>query len=174
MDSTNTDRIIGDFLEVNADIVSFEHISKLPKIIKKIISKFQRRKLKKYVNKMRRGIILSTDNIAEFFVYIYNNYPPYGSFQSVKTCKINDEEVREIEGVLAFDNHQVVITIDKSMPGFDIVVKTKKEDGSVDGISIHIDRLYTDKRQCRDIILKINEVLLNDICDYILSVLNNY
>lgn len=174
MDSTNTNRIIGDFLEVNADIVSFEHTSKLPKIIKKIISISQRSKLKKSVNKMRKGFILTTDNISELFVYIYNNYPPHGSFKSIKTCKINDEDAKEIEGVLAFDNHQVVITIDKNIPGFDIVVKTRKEDGGIDGISIHIDKMYSDKKHCHDIILKVNEILLNDLCDYILSVLNNY
>ena len=45
MELENTNRIIGDFFEINSDIVYNEHTSKFPKFIARLISKYYRNKL---------------------------------------------------------------------------------------------------------------------------------
>lgn len=168
-------RIIGEFLEINADIVLFQHESKLPGFIKKSWAQWKRNKLKKMVNKLRKSDhILTLENLAELFVYLYNNYPPNGSYECIKLCKVLGDNSNQMEAIIKFADYNCVISIDKKDPEFDIAVKRTSSDGS-QGFKIKTDKLYCKNRLVFATQLKeINECLKDVICKYIISILDSY
>lgn len=171
-----TSRIIGDFLEINADIVLYEQSSpnKFVKIIRHFIAKRNRNKLLNSLKKLRdSNHILDTDNLLELFIYIYNNFPPKGSYNSIKTVKILDEDGNKVEALVSFDNYSSLISIDKRESGFDIVIHELKE-GNSNSCSIHCDKMYSDNPRTEDWLFIINGQLLNDMCDYIDSIITQY
>lgn len=169
----NCDRIIGDFLEINADIVQSETNSKLPKFIRKRKSKKTRNKLLKSAKKIKNSnYILTTENLRELFVYVYNNYPPKGQYKSIFMVKA-DEEAKNIEAVISFDNCKAIITIEKGISGFDISISEKKSDNYTESCNIHCNSLYHDNVRS-EILEKINRKLLDDLSNYVIDIISSY
>ena len=165
------DRIIGSFLEINGDIILQENESKLPKFIKKIRSRYYRNKVIKSIKKLRNSNhILSKDNIEEFFSYTFNSFPPYGKYKSVVTSKIDNNTT---EGILEFDNYKVIITIEKDEENFEIHINEINED-RYDTYNLYLDKLYSESKSSREILYTINNRLLNDICDFINTIVMLY
>lgn len=165
-------RIIGDFLEINADIVKRETMSKLPVFIKSIMSYNSRKKLLRAAIKLKGSdLILSTENLTELFIYVYNNFPPKGSYKSIYATKI-DEDMKIIEAIIVFDTCKAIITIEKNVPGFDISISDKKSEDYTEGSSIHCESLDHISRS--EILGKINKQLKSDMTDYIIEVVSKY
>lgn len=170
MDTKSTNRIIGDFLEINADILLQYQKSKLPEFIKRKISFWHRKKLLKSARKIANSnIILTKDNLGELFAYTYNNFPPKGSFGCIICSKINNNE-QQIEAVIKFDSYKAIITIDKDVSTFDLVVSYKNlEDNTNKNCSISCTNLNSDNPITKPLLEKINKRLLLDMSDYIVS-----
>lgn len=170
---TNKARIIGDFLEINSYIVQDElSPSKLPKFIKKIRAHKQRKRLIALLDKFRdTGIVLEADNLIEFFSYIYNNFYPETKFGSIDKCRV-DPEVGYYEAIVKFNNSIAIISIyNENYPKFNVCTKSTI---TSTGIDIETTKLRSDIKKKDDILKVINAVLVNDICDYIMSVIKPY
>ena len=90
IDETSMDRIIGDFLEVNASILEKRVKSKLPKFISKFIWNKDKKKLLQNIDTLRNSdYILTMENISELSLYVYNNFDDkkYKSIFLVKLSK---------------------------------------------------------------------------------------
>lgn len=162
----NYDRLIGDFLEVNGDIVNDEYKSKYPKFIAKFISKRNRRKLLKSVDKLRNSnYVLNCSNIKEYLAYASNNYGS-NSFKDVHKIDYNEDM---ISSTMIFDKYIVLITIDNPDTNniFNMVIKY---DGCV--IDASCRKLSSNKKEYENIYEYINSRLLNNICDYISYTIN--
>lgn len=169
----NNNRIIGDFFEINADIVQREVTSKLPKFIKHRISYRDRKKLLKAAIKIKNSDhVLNSDNLSEFFIYLYNNFPPNGKYKSVYASKY-DEDLNIIEAIILFDSCKAVITIDRSSTGFDIRITDKKTNIFTESSAIHCDELSHNGSRS-EVMKKINKRLKSDIADYIIEILQKY
>lgn len=172
MDKT---RIIGDFLEINSDIIQAEFESKLPKFLKKFKFRKQRKRLLSNVSKLRESnMTLEVDNLIELFSYVYNNFYPETSYKCIKKCKINvDKGI--YEAMINFDNQVSVIVIEEeTYPKFNISSKIIVRDGVSEGIDIQTDKLFSDNNAKNEILSRINKELLNTICDYIEDIIKPY
>lgn len=170
------ERIIGDFLEINADIVKQEVDSNLPKFLSKLKAKHFRRKLMKRLYKLKSTeYILNSKNLSELFTYVFNNFPPMGEYNSIKYSKvIEDGNSLRSEAVVEFDNIKCIITLDSNDKYFGINVSQTLEDDNRVGFNLSLNELYTEKEQYKDIISKINDKLLEELVSYIESILKNY
>jgi hypothetical protein len=168
-------RIIGDFLEINSDIVQQEFESKLPKFMKKMKSKKLRKRLLDNIDKLRNSnMILGTDNLIELFSYVYNNFYPEASYKSIIKCKV-DLDKEEYEAVIQFDNQTSIITIEKdTYPKFNINSKIMISKGASKGINIQVHELFSDNPTKNEILSNVNRELLNIICDYIEEIVEPY
>lgn len=179
------DRLIGDFLEINADIIYQRQISKLPKLFSNMKAKYYHKKLIKRVNRLKKSnYILTRDNLSELFSYIYNNFPPYGSYKSILTSKINNEDATQVEGVILFGStelksytniysYKAVISIDNEINKMDVMVNLQKGD-DYENLFFEIDKLYSENNKTSEILEILNKQLLDDLTDYILSVISLY
>ena len=162
-------RLIGDFLDINADInAEYNRESKIPKFIRKIKYKKYKKILVKEINDLRNSSIsLNTDMIIEFFSYIISDKGNYGC---IKKCKLKDESyLASITG----DNIVAYITIYMdSYPEFTIDARYKDGKGATYGLSIQCSELYSSVSMNREILGEVNRLLLNVICNYILSNVN--
>ena len=174
IDLENNGRIIGDFLEINADIVQKRFKSKLPSFLANIDEKYYRNKLIKRAKKMKNSnMILSIYNIYELFVYTYNNFPPDGKYKSIWRSKImvSDNNV-EAEAVIKFDNITSIISIDKNEETLDVNILEENNQ-----YYTRCNKLlkHSKKGSKIDILLmRINKELLNIITDYIIETLEAY
>lgn len=169
-------RIIGDFLEINADILYMQQTSRYPKILAKIIAKWNHKKLVKTINKLRKNnIVLNKDNLFELFVYFYNNFPPNGKYKSVnKVVYINeDENNRIVEAIIKFDNIIATLSIEGSVPMFEINILDKRKESNKQ-YSITLDKMYTTNKKTEEIVSAINTRLVDDLVSFLLSIINNY
>ena len=171
----NNDRIIGDFLEINADIVSYKQLSKSPKFITNFSVKRKRKRLRKMIDKLKEtDYVLNKNNLIEIFAYIYNNFPPYGRYGSIYMVKMNDIENTDIEAVIRFDNIVAVITIEDRMHGFGINIKDSSDPESLKSCSVNVNKLESKNKRSKDLLKKINERLFKDMIDYIESIILLY
>ena len=82
-------RLIGNFLEINGDIVKLELESR-KNFINKIKFKRMRKKLINHAKRIKKlNLVLTKDNLNELFYFIWNNYPPHGEFKDIKSTRIN-------------------------------------------------------------------------------------
>lgn len=167
------DRIIGDFLEINAEILSMQTMSKGLPFISKIRASILRSKLLKRVEKLRNsGLVLNADNLIEYFAYINNRFYPETHFGSVTKCVIDNNIY---EALLEFKNQNAIITIDThELPKFNVKARIILSDYVTRGIDIQTDRLSSDNLNRNTTLISINEVLLNDICDFIVMSIKPY
>lgn len=174
IDENSYTRIIGDFLEVNADIAKDQFYSKYPNFIAKFIAKLQRKKLLRSVHKLRKSnIVLDYNNLYEFFILLYTNYPPEGTFGDVVKV-LYSEEKGILEGVLKFDNYSVLISLDDHSNGFFDLKAKKTENGISTGLDLSSRQLSTKKKEYEDIYNTVNKQILENMCDYITTVIENF
>jgi len=169
------ERLIGDFLELNAYIVQEEFNSKFPKFIAKIKSKKQRKRLLNNVEKIRNsGVVLNVDNLMEYFSYLVSNYYPETEFGAIIRCRV-DEYSGLYEAVLSVEKQTAIITIDKAAyPKFNVSSRIITDNNTSEGINVQTEELQSDKYKKNKILSRINEILLNDICDFILEKIKPY
>ena len=171
------DRIIGDFLEINADIVKQQVDSTLPAFISKLRAKYFRKKLLRSLHKLKKKhYVLTCKNIAELFTYTFNNFSPKGNYNSIKysKVKVDSESYFGIEGIVEFDNLTSIISMKSNDLYFEINTSITKDDGSKDQFNLTLQKMYTDNNKYHDTIYKINEKLLDELISYIDSILNHY
>ena len=169
IDINKDSRIIGDFIEINGDIISKEFNSKLPRLIKKIYFGRYKKKLLKSVDKfVDSGHILTTDNLVEFFTIIFNNFPPNGEFNSIIRCVRDDNLSHSVEAAIKFDAYDYLITIDRlEYPNFRLICRKHIDKDTTDGINITTNRLFSTNIRKSDYLEKINTKLLEEIREYI-------
>lgn len=165
-------RIIGDFLEINADIVERRFKSKLPKILANIQEKYSRNKLIKTAKKIQESnMILSIYNLSELFIYTFNNFPPNGKYKSIMISKVVNDS-NNIEAVIKFEDIVSIINIDKKENTIDVNIT---QDNNTFFTRCNGLLKHSKKGSKVDIILmRINKELLNTITDYIIETLESY
>lgn len=171
-------RIIGDFFEINANIVKQEADSKLPSFLSKLRANFFRRKLLKSLYKLEKSnYVLNAENISELFTYIFNNYPPKGNYNSIAFSKVMERNGNvEIEGIVRFDKISCIINLSTEKSTFEISISSIDKDGERHQFNLFLDKLYTDEKNTyyNDIVYQINKDLLKEIVNYTESVLKMY
>lgn len=168
-------RLIGDFIEINANIVQEEFQSKYPEFIKKFKSRRMRKRLLKNVERIRKsGIILDADNLIEYFSYIVSNYYPETKFGVISKCFI-DESIGIYQAVITLEKQTAIILIDKSRyPKFSVSTKLLLKDETSTGINIEVDKLESSNYKKNKMLSLINTSLVNDICDFIVEKIKPY
>lgn len=175
MELENTNRIIGDFFEINSDIVYNEHTSKFPKFIARLISKYYRNKLIKKVDELSgNNMILETENVSEIFAYLYSSFPPKGKFGCIRLVSFNsisqtytstisfnvdnDAQISSISGI---------ITIDPLDPGMSIQLISYNSKNESKGINIQTDTLSTNNPMFSKVFEYLNYNLIETMKEYI-------
>jgi hypothetical protein len=176
IDVKSKDRLIGDVIEVNGDIVAQEYNSKLPKPIKKIYYNRYRKKLLKSIDKLvSSNHILTTDNLIEFFTVTFNNFPPDGRFNSIIRSVRDDVLNHCIEAVIKFDEYEYLITIDRlDYPNFRLICRRHIDEYTTDGINITTNKLFSANPKKSDYLEKINRQILKEIGEYLRSNVASY
>lgn len=175
MELDNTNRIIGDFFEINSDIVYNEHTSKFPKFIARLISKYYRNKLIKKVDELSGdNIILETENVSEIFAYIFSSFPPKGKFGCIQLVSFNsinqtytssisfnvdnDSQISSISGI---------ITIDPLEPGMAIQLISYNNKNESKGINIQTNTLSSNNPMLSKAFEYLNYNLIETMKEYI-------
>ena len=173
----DTSRIIGDYLEINADIVTFRFRSKYPRFIKKILVNQKYKKLLNSLEKFRKSdYILNVNNLYEFFIYIFNNYPPYGNYHSVDSITIKSIELgkKQIEAKVCFDRIIAWIAIEEEGVSFEINAKEISPNKEQTGINITLQKMESKSSSVNLLLQKINKQLIEDIYQYIFDIISSY
>lgn len=175
----NTERIIGNCLEINSDIIrmKFEDDNKYPKFFIKIRENFYRYKLIKSVKKLEKANVpLNRNNLIELFAYIYSNFPPYGSYQNIKQVMHVDKEDMNIwKAIIRYpDNIVYSIDIDNEESTFTVVyIINDENNNSRITNTIYLTELITDKENLKEPIYNLNKLLIKITKDYILQTINS-
>ena len=168
-----TERIIGDSLEIYSDLIKDKNdeSNKKPKFIKNIIFKRYHKKLVKIVKKMyNANKPLTRANLAEYFTYIFNNYPPYGTFKHVSVVKMLQSS---IVAVFKLDNIKAKFIIREDEKTFNLVLAiTNPNTEVVSNYDINLETLYSDDTKFKDKLESINNSIHKDIADYILDAIS--
>lgn len=171
----NTDRIIGDFCEINGDLVYLRNTSIEPKFISNYKYRKNHKRLIKSVEKLRNSKhILTKNNLIELFAYCYNSYPPYGQYKSIKLSKILDEDANNYESVVQFDNFVAIFNLSKKTTNFEIHLTIDNDDDTKDSFTVELKELKTNNQKFINYIEIINSKLLSDMCDFIIDILSAY
>lgn len=182
MIDNSMDRIIGDFIEINGDIISREYNSKLPKFIKSRIANMQRKKLLSNLDKFKNSnYILTWINIVELAYFVFNNFEPDHCFEEIKRVTVHNDR---LEMLVEFEKYYHCLLYFDELPDFDnddlsrLTVKFNLKmryisESKNEGIDVYIDELSNDNRdRIRTYQTKLNEVLKECIYKYIHSVIN--
>lgn len=162
--------IIRDFLLINSTIYEKEKKSRLPKIIVNSISKYQRNKLKKIITKFKNSeYILTKNNLLEFFIYTFNNFPPFGNYKSILISKFIHGDYDYAEAILKFDSYKIVISMSGEDDMFNITISDKVSDSSTKNLDLHLNKLETHQKVSKETIRQINYHIKDLICDYIID-----
>lgn len=169
------ERIIGDFIEINADIYREKNESKYPKFIRVIIAKRRKRRLYKLNNKIRNSnMILNKSNITELFYYIFNNFPPKGQYKDISQVTIVDNNIIATVLLSVSDKwYKYIFNINTEDDFFDLTI-TKYDREKEDTFYIQLKKLSNDTKETKEIIYNLNNCLINIICDYLNDVLEKY
>lgn len=167
----STSRLIGDFLEINANILNDQFYSRYPKFLAKLIAKYYRSRLIKSAKKLKESnMILSIDNLTELFIYISSSYE--GKYKNITNIIINSNTVHSIiDATVNVDNISALITIDTAQPNIELVCKLLIDE-AISSFNISLTELKNKKmslKRYNDIIDKLNNVLLCNMVDYILD-----
>ena len=175
MNRDNSNRIIGDIIEINSDIIDKRIHSKSKKFITNLKEKYYRYRLNRIIKQFKKKLILNKYNIEELFSYIFTYYQ--GRYQCIQKIKINntaDNNITVAEVVIdantdEINNIRYYITINNN-PNMDIIISTYKTSGEVDTKTVQIANLYNYKVE-DDIELK---YLNTSLVDVLTSFLNEY
>lgn len=163
------DRIIGDFMECNANITYYECTSKVPKFIKKIIVNNQRKKLVNSLNKfVSSDYILTRNNLYETFIFFFNEREAYNP-ENIKVFKSNEEDDNRIECLITLEDIKCLIHIDDNSEKFDIALEYHdKETDKISKLNVQREVLDNGKGPLQEQVSKINTYLKASIGDFIL------
>lgn len=175
------ERVIGDILELNGELVSIIHNASDKNFIVRYVAKRNVKKSRKritaYVEKLKAGNVqLSRDNLVEFFTYTFNNYPPKGNFGSVQLSTVTiDDYHTEAEAYIVFDDYKCIITIDTTMDNFKVVIRHSTKDGNRNcNIQCNGGLLTTNATMYLDDLRKLNSKIWEDIAEFIFSNIKAY
>ena len=170
--------IIGDYIEIIVDIFMYGEHSKYPKPIKNLLvnRKFKRllQTLYKFENS---GYILTTDNIREYLLSIYNKFPPYGSYRSVESVGMELIEYgkKQITTKIVTDNIICWISIQGEDSMFDITIRQYGQlYTSTYGANISLRKLTSNVSNIDLLLSKVNRKLIEDICHYIRDTISEF
>lgn len=171
MQRDSNTRIIGDFLEVNADIVQYQFNSKLPKFIAKYKANKLRNRLIKSINRLRESdMILSVYNVSEYLNYIYNEYEN-GTYKSISMIKKMNNL---IEAVLKIDNINCIISVDSSEGIINIVLSQAISDDFNKGCNLTLKELSSIDPESNKQIKIVNNTLKKELFEFVLDLINRY
>lgn len=176
-----SNRIIGDILEINSDIINKRIESKAPKFITNLKEKYYRYRLNKIIKSFKKKLILDKFNLEELFSYILTYYEgKYKCIQKIRQfTNNNDKNDIYADIVVNEDNSSTIssyrynITISNDKPNMTITASEYCIDGSVNTMNYKVVNLYTDN-------FKVNTnnnmitVLNNSLVDVLTSFLNEY
>ena len=172
MNELNTDRIIGDCLEINGDIINRNFNSRFPKFICNIRERYYRNKLIKIVNKIKKSNTpLKACNIYELACYVYNNYIPNGTFGCIYKIKYFDKYNR-YNVYVKYDDIKAIIMIE-DQDHFDLSIEYYKNN-ILTASRITLKTMETNNTDIKKKVFSINKALTETIADYILNILNGY
>jgi hypothetical protein len=173
INETSTNRIIGDFLELNASMIEKREKSKLPKFIARYIWKRDVKKLLNEVENLRNsGYIMNIGNISELMIYIFNNFDDK-SYKSIKKIKTIDAiTYSTMEMVMKFDNITAIFDYDNKSDTFELKILTKDELDQKITYEYTLHRMV--KEKTNEVLYKINEELRNIYCDYIVEIISAF
>jgi len=172
IDQKSMDRIIGDFLEVNASMIEKREKSKFPKFIANIIWKNDKKKLLKNIDTLRNSnYYLTMQNISELSLYVYNNFDEK-QYKSIFLVKINELITYDnMEMVLKFENITAIFDFNSNDNTFDIKIMELNENEERNNYNFTLHRLNVSNIP---IIKRINDELKNVLCDYIYNIISLY
>ena len=184
INNKDTNRIIGEFLEINSDIVKAEFDNEQLSnwyCLLKIWNRYHYERTRKKLLKMARNIpklniALNKYNLSELFVYMYNNFPPNGSYECIKSVSMNEDEYEYITSNIVFDSYSIAITIYSNNENkFELTATEKKPDSTYGTFHVELEDLsYQSSSKLNDIVLELNTELLKCISDYIVEVVSAY
>jgi hypothetical protein len=171
-------RIIGDFLEINAEISYNESITKgfFKKLSMKSKCKKQRKRLVELLEDfVRSDYILTRDNIYEAFVYFYDSKDIYTPkyLKVFKPDNKEDDMSSRIEGLINYKHLMCLIHLDSDRNDFDLNVKYNDPIGELSKISVTRTELKNDFILSAEV-ADINKYLKAEIGDFILSQIEPY
>ena len=181
MINQSMNRIIGDFMEINSDIVVQQFNSKLPKFISKWLATNKRKKLLKTLDKFRNSdYILVWNNIVELLIFVYNNFEPEHKYKVVENVTLMNNK---LEAFIKFDNYQCLIyfedlpidhldTTDQDI-WFNLKMHEISSRGQ-EGMDIQLSSLKGSAKRTQELLGELNYVLKNTICDYIEETIQKY
>ena len=166
-------RIIGDFLEINAEISYNESTAK--GFFKKL---FLKRKSKKYRKRLiellqdfvNSDYILTRDNLYEAFVYFYDSKDIYTPkyLKVYKPDNKDDDMSSRIEGLINYKHTLCLIHLDSDRNDFDLNVKYNDPIGEMSKIAVTRSELKNDFILSIEV-AAINKYLKAEIADFIMS-----
>ena len=173
LNDNSTNRIIGDFLEVNASILEKREKSKFPKFISNYIWKKDRNKLLNNIKIFRQSdYILTMENISELSLYVFNNFDNK-QYKSIFKVKIDELiSYNNMEMILKFENITAIFDFSSNETSFEIKILELLDDGNRNNFNFTLHRLSSSKKLL--ILEKINDELKNIICDYIYDIISSY
>lgn len=185
IDETSMNRIIGDYMEINADIISAQLQSKYPKFISKFIAKRQKKKLISSIEKFRNSdYILNWYNLIEYFEYIYNRFfDADRSYKSITKVAMNKLEYDiQLEAVFKIDKIIGTVFFD-AIPEepssndhikFNLVMRDQYiHRQSTSSLNIYVDKLEFKSERNGYMVELLNQTLKNDICDFMIEIITN-
>lgn len=172
----NQSRIIGDFLELNAEIAYNETTAKGIKklFVKSKANKYRKRIIDLLSDFVKSDYILTRDNLYEAFVYFHDSRDIYTPkyLKVFKPDNKEDDMSSRIEGVINYKNILCLIHLDSERQDFEIRAQyNEKPNGEFIKISITRTELKNDI-MLKDELAKINTYLKAEIADYIVSQIN--
>ena len=172
IDETNNNRIIGDFLEVNASMVEKREKSKFPKFISNYIWNNDKKKLLKNIETLRgSNYILNMQNIAELSLYVYNNFDDH-KYKSIFMVKIDKLITYDnMEMVMKFDNITAIFDFNNEEGTFDIKIMETLDNGNRNNFNFTLHAL---SNKNIDVLERINNELKNVLCNYIYDIISLY
>ena len=173
IDEVSMDRIIGDYLELNASMLEKREKSKYPKFISNYIWKNDKKKLFKNVEMLRKSDYeLSMQNIAELSLYVFNNFDDK-KYKSIFLVKVNEMiSYDNMEMVLKFKNITAVFDFNSNDNTFDVKIIEIGDEDERHNYNFTLHKLSNNRKL--SIIKPINDELKNVLCDYIIDVISLY
>ena len=169
-------RIIGDALQLNAEINESIFNSKSPRFLKILEKKYYTLKISRIVKKIGAGNVpLTKANLVELASYIYNNYQPDCKFMGIKHVRYfrdSDSYLMRLE----FGNSTLVFNLHDANNSKvnNFTCKVIPDNGLGKAYEVEIKEMVTDNNEIRHVLIDANTVLYNIIKDYILLIIGKY
>lgn len=154
--------IIFEFLNMKKDIDEEYNKSKLPKFIKKIRYNKHRKRLLVCADKLKiANTPIDTDNLRYLFTYIFNNFPPYGSYKFITSISIKRDIIVKLT---TNKKHKVSFIISPNKNVFEFKIYTPG--GNYD---LYLNKLSTTNELIKDEVYELNCEIWRLIREYIIE-----